>query len=47
MHLGYLQFQEKRLYGGLAFIIKIIIKSLSNMCYLFIPFKESEVIDKI
>ena len=47
MHLGYLQFQEKCLYGGVAFIIKILIKSLPNASYLFIPFTEDEMIDKI
>ena len=31
MHLGYLQFQDKCLYGGVVFIIKILIKSLSNV----------------
>ena len=47
MHLGYLQFQEKCLCGGVAFIIKILIKSLSNVSYLFIQFTEDEMIDKI
>ena len=47
MHLGYLTFQQKCFYGGLAFIIKILIKSLSNVSYVFIPFTEDEVTDKI
>ena len=47
MLIRYLQFKEKRLYGGVAFIIKILIKSLSNVSYLFIPFMGDEIIDKI
>ena len=47
MHLGYLQFHENHLCGGVAFIIKIIIKYLSNLTYLFILFTEDEVTDKI
>ena len=48
MHLGYLQFHENHLCGGVAFIIKILIKYLSNLTYyLFIPFMEDEVTDKI
>ena len=47
MHLGYLQFHEKRLYEGVAFIIKILIKSLPSVTYLFIPFTENEIINKI
>ena len=35
------------LYGGVAFMIKILIKSLSNLSYLFIPFTGDEVIDII
>ena len=31
MHLGYLQFHENHLCGGVAFIIKIISKYLSNL----------------
>ena len=45
MHLGYLQFHEKCLYGGVAFIIKILIKSLPSVTYL--PFTENEIINKI
>ena len=47
MHLGYLKFQQKCLYGGLAFIIKNLIKSLSNVSYVFIPFTEDEITHKI
>ena len=47
MHLGHSQFQEKRLYGRMAFIIKILIKPLPNMTYLFIPFTEDGIIDKL
>ena len=47
MHLGYLQFHENHLCRGVAFIIKIIIKYLSNLTYLFILFTEDEVTDKI
>ena len=36
MLIRYLQFQEKRLNGGITFIIKVRIKSLSNVSYLFI-----------
>ena len=37
MLIRYLKFQEKYLYGGVAFIIKILIKTVSNVSYLFIP----------
>ena len=48
MQQWYLQFQEKCLYGGVSFIIKILIKSFSNVSYLFIPFMEKDrIIDKI
>ena len=47
LSVRYLQFQEKHLYGGVAFIIKILIKSLSNVSYLFMSFKGDEIIDKI
>ena len=47
MHLGHLQFQEKCLNGGVTFIIKILIKSLSSVSHLFIPFTEDEIINKI
>ena len=47
MLIRYLHFQEKRLCGGVAFIIKILIKSLSNVSYLFIPFTGDEIINKI
>ena len=47
MLIAYLQFQEKRLYGGVAFIIKTLIKLLLKVTYFFIPFKEDETIDKI
>ena len=46
MLIRYLKFQEKRLIGGVAFLIKFLIKSLSNVSYLFMPFTRSEVIDK-
>ena len=44
--LRYLQFQEKRLYGGAAFMIKILIKSLSNVFDLFIAFTGNEIINE-
>ena len=47
MLIRYLQFQEKRLYAGVGFITKILIKSLSNVSYLFISFTGDEIIDKI
>ena len=47
MLIRYLQFQEKRLYGGVALMIKILIKSLSNVSYLIIPFTGDEIINKI
>ena len=45
--IKYLQFQETRLYGGASFIIKILIKPLSNVSYLFPPFTRDEIINKI
>ena len=42
----YLQFQEKRLYEGVEFIIKILFKSLSNVSYLFMPFKGMKLLIK-
>ena len=53
MLIRYLQIQEKRFYGGvafikkMAFITKILIKSLLNVSYLFIPFTGDEIIDKL
>ena len=47
MLIRYLQFQEKCLYGGVAFMIKILIKLLSNVSYLFMPFTGDEIIDII
>ena len=43
----YLQFQEKCLYGEVAFIIKIVLKSLSNVSYLLPAFTGDEIIGKI
>ena len=43
----YLQFQEKCLYGEVAFIIKILLKSLSNVSYLLPAFTGDEIIGKI
>ena len=43
-----LQFQGKRLYGGVESIIQILSKLLSNMSSLFIPiFRRDKIIDKI
>ena len=36
MLIRYLKFQENCLYGGEAFIIKVLIKSLSNVSYLLV-----------
>ena len=38
---------EKRLFEGVVFIIKILIKSLSDVPYLFVPFPGDEIIDRI
>ena len=47
MLIRYSQVQEKRFYGGVTFITKILIKSLSNVSYLFTPFTGDGIIDKI
>ena len=47
MLIRYSQFQEERLYEGVVFIIIILIKSLSNVSYLFISFTGDEITDKI
>ena len=43
----YLQFHEKCLSGQVAFIIKILLKSLSNVSYLLPAFTGDEIIGKI
>ena len=42
----YFQLQEKRLYEGVEFIIKILIKSLSNVSYLLMPLKGMKLLIK-
>ena len=43
----FLQVQEKCLYGEVVSIIKIILKSLSNVSYFLPAFTGDELIDKI
>ena len=47
MLIRYLQFKEKHLNVGVVFITKILIKSLSNVSYLSLPFTGDKIIDKI